>query len=101
MMWSENGFSILEMTAATTIMLAATAGVFALMLPSNGSLAAQSEAADMQQRLRVAADAIARDALAAGVPIENAAPIRPYRSGALRADPPGTFRSDVITVLSS
>ena len=104
----ESGFSILEMTVALTIMLAATAGVFALVLPSHGSFASQPEAADMQQRMRVAADAISRDLLMAGAggyvdrgPLtDRLAPIRPYRAGALRADPPGTFKSDTITVLS-
>src|SRR5207249_1287405 len=90
----ESGFSILEMTVALTIMLAATAGVFALVLPSHGSFASQPEAADMQQRMRVATDAISRDLLGAGAAgyvdrralTDRLAPIRPYRAGALRAD---------------
>src|SRR5438045_46217 len=107
---NERGFSILELTVAMTIMLAATAGVFALMLPSHGTLGAQPEVADMQQRLRVATDALSRDVIAAGAgafagadgtPLNGSvAPIRPYRAGALRADPPGTFKTDTITLLS-
>jgi hypothetical protein len=98
---SEGGFSILEMLAAMSIMLAATAGVFALMLPSHGTLAAQPEVADMQQRLRIAADAVAKDILGAGPPVPALAPIRPYRAGAVRPDPPGTFRTDTITVFAA
>ena len=107
---NERGFSILEMTVAMTIMLAATAGVFALMLPSHGTLAAQPEVADMQQRLRVATDALSRDIVAAGAgafagaggtPLDGSvAPIRPYHAGPLHADPPGTFKTDTITLLS-
>jgi len=91
---------MLEMLTAMAIMLAATAGVFTLMLPSRGTLAAQSEAADMQQRLRVAADAVAKEMLAAAPPSPSVAPIRPYRSGAVRPDPPETFKRDTITVFS-
>jgi len=91
---SERGFSIVEMVIAMAVMLAATAGVFTLMMPAHGTLAAQPELADMQQRMRVAVDALQRDVLAA------TAPIRPYRAGPVRPDPPGTFRSDTITVSS-
>jgi hypothetical protein len=107
---NERGFSILELTVAMTIMLAATAGVFELMLPSHGALTAQPEVADMQQRLRVATDAISRDAIAAGAGVfagavgaplsGSVAPVRPYRAGPLRADLPGTFKTDTITLLS-
>jgi hypothetical protein len=54
------------------------------------------EVADMQQRLRVAADALGKD-LASAV-----APVMPYRAGAGGQDPDfGTFyRQDAITLLS-
>src|ERR1051325_826836 len=104
------GFSILELTVAIAVMLAAAGGVFPLMLPSNGVLASQSEAGDMQQRLRIAADALARGLVSAGGGPFGAADgspfaatvaaIRPYRVGAVRPDPPGTFRRDTISVLS-
>lgn len=90
---NERGFSILEMTVAITIMLGVTAGVFALLLPSHGMTAAQPEAADMQQRLRVAVDAITRDLIGAGA-------IRPYRAGPVRPDAPDTFKSNTITVFT-
>src|ERR1051325_3483474 len=101
------GFSILELTVAIAVLLAAAGGVFPLMLPSNGVLASQSEAGDMQQRLRIAADALARGLVSAGAgpfgaadgsPLAaTVAAIRPYRVGAVR---PGTFRRDTISVLS-
>ena len=103
-------FSILELTVAIAVLLAAAGGVFPLMLPSNGVLASQSEAGDMQQRLRIAADALARGLVSAGAGPFGAADgspfaatvaaIRPYRVGAVRPDPPGTFRRDTISVLS-
>jgi len=98
---SERGFSILELLTAMAIMLAATAGVFTLMMPSHGTLAAQSEASDMQQRLRVGVDAVTKGVLAAATLSASVAPIRPYRVGAVRPDPPDTFKSDTISVLSA
>ena len=92
------GFSILEMTVAMTIMLAATAGVFAVLLLSHGSMAAQTEASDMQQRLRVATDALSRDLVGAGALMPSIAAIRPYRAGAVRPDAPDAFKSDTITI---
>jgi type II secretory pathway pseudopilin PulG len=97
---SERGFSILELLTATAIVLAATAGAFTLVIPSHGTFAAQSEAADMQQRVRVAADTLSRELLAAAAPSASVAPVRPYRAGPVRADPPGTFKSGTITVFS-
>jgi hypothetical protein len=88
------------MLAAMAIALAATAAAFTLMMPSHGTLAAQSEAADMQQRVRVAADALTRELLAAAAPSPSVAPIRPYRAGPVHPDPPDTFKSDTVTVFS-
>ncbi len=70
---------------------------------------AQSEAADVEQRLRVAADTLTRDLVMAGAgsyagqgagPLARYfPPIVPYRRGAVRDDPAGTYRSDATTVL--
>src|SRR5579872_2229985 len=92
------GFSILELTVAMTIMLAATAGIFAALQPSQGSMAAQTEASDMQQRLRVATDALSRDLVGAGALTSSVAAIRPYRAGAVRPDAPDGFKTDTITI---
>ena len=51
----QRGFSLIEMAAATALTLTVTAVAFALIDPAQAGFAAQLEAADMQQRLRVAA----------------------------------------------
>lgn len=104
-----HGFSLIEMIVALAITLAATAGVFALIVPAQGMFSAQAEASDMQQRMRVVADTLVRDlggagagahaGAAGGSLLLELAPVLPYRSG-VNADPPGTFTSDTITILS-
>jgi prepilin-type N-terminal cleavage/methylation domain-containing protein len=84
------GFTIIEMVVAMAVMLAVTAGTFAAVQSAPEITLAQSEAADMQQRVRVAVDSIVRDAIAATL-------VRPCRWGGPSQDPPGTFRTDVIT----
>jgi hypothetical protein len=104
-----NGFSVVELLAAVSILLVAAATLLLLSVPSQHIFSAQSEVSDMQQRLRVAADTLSKDLLAAGAGSEGSvsgplnyslAPILPYRSGLRNADPPGTYRTDVVTVLS-
>jgi hypothetical protein len=105
----ENGFSLVELAMAVAVMLAVGGIVFALMDPSSGAFAVQGEAADMQQRLRVAADALSRELIVAGAgpsrgptagPLTNSfAAVLPYRRGTVREDPPGAFRPDAITLL--
>ena len=89
---------MVEMLTAMAVTLAATAGAFSLMMQSHGTFATQSESADMQQRVRVAADTLSRELLAAAAPSASVAPIRPSRAGPVRADPPDTFKSNTITV---
>jgi len=57
---------MLELLAALAIMLVVTAGVVVLVGASEDAFAAESEAADMQQRLRVAAGALFKDVVMAG-----------------------------------
>jgi type II secretory pathway pseudopilin PulG len=105
----EPGFSLLELTVAMAVMLTVTASVFTLMNPSQGVFAAQSEASDLQQRLRVATGTLHEDLLMAGAGayqgsragslISFFAPVLPLRQGTHDDDPPGTFRKDVITLV--
>ena len=105
-----NGFSVVEMTVALATMLAVSAAAFRLMAPSQDHFASGTETADMQQRLRVAADMLSQHLIVAGVgayvgpsagALSNAlAPIRPYRAGGAVQDPPGSFKSDTITLFS-
>jgi Tfp pilus assembly protein PilW len=105
----EHGFSLLELVVATALMLATTAAVFTMMHPAEGAFAAEPEVADMQQRLRVAADILLKDlnmagggayqGLRAGPLVSYFPPVLPFRQGGTNEDPPGTFASDRITII--
>lgn len=105
----EHGFSVLELTIAMGIMLVVTASVFSLMNPAQGSFSAQPEVADMQQRLRVASDTLYKDLIMAGGGAYQGsntgslsyffASILPYRQGSSADDPPGSFKTDTITLI--
>jgi Tfp pilus assembly protein PilW len=105
----QRGFALLELAIAVALMLLVTASVFSMVNPSQSASSVESEIADMQQRLRVGADVLARDLLMAGAGLYAGArtgslvyflpPVLPFRQGATSDDPPGTFRSDRITVL--
>lgn len=102
------GFSLIEMIVAVALLMAVTAAVFTVINPSHGALITESETADMQQRLRVADVTLYKDLLMAGAGVYTGthagaltfyfAPVLPSRQGALRDDPPGTYRSDTITI---
>lgn len=92
----EDGFTISELLVATAITLGLMASIFGLTNPAQGMFDAQLELSDMQQRLRIGVDALARDLLVAGVPV------RPYRVGERNSDP-GIgilYRHDTITLVS-
>jgi type II secretory pathway pseudopilin PulG len=105
----QHGFSIIELVVSMGLMIGITAAVFAMLNPSQGSFAVEPEVADMQQRLRVSADTLARDLMMAGSGAYSGAqsgslgyyfaPVLPFRQGLLNDDPPGTFKSDTITLL--
>jgi hypothetical protein len=64
---------------------------------------AQPEAADMQQRLRIGIEAFQRELAAAGAgvyrgPAGTFPAVLPYRHGRTGSDPPGTVRTDVLTL---
>src|SRR5262245_40946812 len=104
------GFTIIEMLVATMIMVAVTGAVFTLLNPSQGINQAQPEVSDVQQRMRVGVDTLTKDLImagagsyigsSAGALYNQFAPIMPYRSGDLTADPPNLFyRSDTISLM--
>jgi len=108
---SERGYSLVEMLTSTAIMLVVTGSIFALVTPSMGTSQAQPEAADQQQRMRVAVDALSRDLVMAGAgPYQGSttgslvnyfAPVLPYRMGQQGSDPAMGiyYRPDAFTVL--
>src|SRR5262249_51403575 len=107
---SENGFSLLEATIAVALSLVVAATVYSVMLPSSGLFASQMETADVQQRLRVAVDAITRGLETAGAGVYagkqsgplvmSFPPVHPSRQGTRGGDPVGTFATDRITFFS-
>jgi hypothetical protein len=86
------GFTLPEALIAMWLSMMVTGAVFLVIQPAQAVLHAQLEAADLQQRLRYAVDAIARD-------LASAAAVLPYRTGASGHDPAsGVFyRPDTIT----
>jgi type II secretory pathway pseudopilin PulG len=104
----ERGFSLVESLLALVLLLTVTGAVFGLVNPSALASRTQPEAIDVQQRARVAIDAIQRDLLAAGAGLESGpgvgplvnyfAPIVPRRMGLQSADPYSVARPDAITI---
>jgi type II secretory pathway pseudopilin PulG len=88
---SDGGFSLVELVVVLGLTLVVTAAIFDLVSQSRRRFEAEPDAADRQQRIRVAVDALNRDLLTASL-------VLPYR-GATPPDPAGTFRSDVVTVI--
>jgi hypothetical protein len=104
----EQGFSLLEIVIATGLMLVVTASVFSMMHPAQGSFSTALDAADMQQRIRVAVDTLSKDLMMAGAGEYSGAqpgaltyffaPLLPFRQG-VNADAPGVFAADRITLM--
>jgi prepilin-type N-terminal cleavage/methylation domain-containing protein len=86
------GFTLPELLIAMLLTMVVTGAVFLVMQPAQSILHAQLETADLQQRLRYAVDALARD-------LVMAAEVLPYRVGAVDDDPAaGVFyRPDTVT----
>jgi hypothetical protein len=104
------GFSLVELALALGVMLAVLGAVFPLFARASATFDARTEMADMQQRLRVASDTLFGHLVAAGAaayagsfadPLGRAfVPMVPYRSGGTVRDPPGTFRTDTVTIFT-
>ena len=86
--------TLAEALIATALMAAIVAGVFTAVGPAQASFATDQERADLQQRLRVAVETLARDLRAAVL-------VRPYRLGAIGDDPAAGihFRPDTVTIV--
>ena len=105
----DRGFSLIEALIATALMLAVTSAAFTMMHPAYGAFAVEPESADMQQRLRVAADVLSKDLAMAGAGaysgphagslVYSFPAVLPFRQGTLRDDPPGVFATDRITLI--
>lgn len=105
----QRGFSILEAVVAIALMLTVTAAAIALVDPGQAGFGTQLENADMHQRLRVAAGSLYNDLVMAGAGVYQGAnrgslahyfaPVLPYRLGTNHDDPPGTVKTDTITLM--
>ena len=103
------GFSLVELVVAMGVLMVVMASVFGALSPAQSAFRAQPESADVQQRLRVAVDTLARELMPAGAGAVHGpdagpshrffASILPYRQGRRSADPPGIFKMDTLTVL--
>ena len=60
------GFTLIELLISMTIMLAVLGTVFTVVDPGRGISKTQPEVADMQERMRIAADSIEKDLMMAG-----------------------------------
>jgi hypothetical protein len=106
---ARRGFSVVELLVALLVTLVLSAGLFSIVAGSEGAFRVQPEAAEMQQRLRAAGELLTSALLEAGsgpsapaldVPLGAVVPsVLPYRIGGRGADPPGTFRTDIVSVV--
>jgi hypothetical protein len=108
--WSASrGFTMIETLVSTSILLAIMAGLFALLNPARGAFRSQSASSDLQQQLRVGAEALRHGLLMAGAgsdlgpargPLHRfVAPVLPRRVGRSTGDPPDMARSDAVTAI--
>jgi prepilin-type N-terminal cleavage/methylation domain-containing protein len=107
---NQAGFSLIELLVAVSLMLIVMSAVFQLLHPMHGAFRAEPETMDLQQRLRVGADTLARDLRNAGGGLHQGAnagpltdfiaPVLPLRQGRRNPDPTGSFTSSTITLLT-
>jgi hypothetical protein len=91
------------------VALCVMAGTLTMVSGLQRGFAGEGERADMQQRIRVASDALYRDLVMAGAGAYQGAhsgplgffvaSVLPFRQGARGADPPGAFKSNTISVV--
>jgi prepilin-type N-terminal cleavage/methylation domain-containing protein len=103
------GFSLIELLVATGLLLIVMSSVFEMMSPVHGAFRTEPESADVQQRLRVAADSLAQDLITAGSGLSQGSgagpladflpPLLPLRQGRRLPDAAGTFKNDTVTLV--
>ncbi|HZP47278.1 MAG TPA: hypothetical protein VFB07_02005 [Vicinamibacterales bacterium] len=104
------GFSIVELLVATAATLVVIGAALALIGQSHSVFAAQPEAADEEQRLRVGVDMLFTDLVAAGAGpdggrlagplVRSFAPVLPFKRGTRADDPAGSYFPDRVTIVS-
>jgi Tfp pilus assembly protein PilV len=107
---ADAGLSLIELIIAMGLLLVVAGGIFGVLAPAQAAAVAEPEAADLQQRLRVASDTLYRDLLAAGsgphagsqssALLYAFAPVLPFRRSQAAVDPAAAFSADAITLIS-
>ena len=105
---SPSGYVLIEMLVSTAIASALLGVLLQFAVAAQGTVRAQADVADVQQRLRVAIESLRRDLLIAGAgpsrgegrgPLMNVfAPILPARTGVSGADPELSYYADRISI---
>ncbi len=108
-MSDRRGYMLLELVIGAALTCAMSAVLFQFAIAAQAAVAAQGNAADQQQRLRVAAEALRHALLMAGAGpsrgegrgplIRVFPPIVPARLGVVRPDPELTARDDRLSVV--
>ena len=108
-MRNRRGYILLELVLGAAITCAMSAALFQLAVAAQSALAVQGDAADQQQRLRVATAALRHDLMMAGAGpargaragplIDVLPPVIPARIGAMNPDPELTARTDRISIV--
>lgn len=91
------GFTLIELLVSMSIMLAVTASMFSFVHSARHVFELDLERSDMQQRARVAMDALYRDLVMAGAGLQTPA-VAPFRRGDTNPDLPGSVFADRISV---
>jgi len=92
------GFSLIELLVTMAITIAITSGMFSFVHSARGVFEVDLERTDIQQRARVAADALFRDLVMAGAGLQLPA-VAPFRRGSINPDIPGSAFPDRVSVL--
>ena len=93
------GFSIIELLIAVAITLVVAGAILGLTGPAYAMFQTAVERNDMQQRLRIGIEAIAKDLIMAGMPGRTFAAVVPRRRGLRSPDPPDVFFDDRMSVM--
>jgi len=106
----DDGLTLVEVLISMVLVLVVVGGMTALVTPAGRFAVTEPGNADMQQRLRVGAEALYRDVSAAGAGVDIGfpagslvaylPPILPRRIGAAGADAPDVSRPDAISLIT-
>jgi type II secretory pathway pseudopilin PulG len=107
---SESGFSLIEVLVSLAILMAAMAPIVYVTDSTQRLARSQADAADLQQRTRVAVEKLQRDLARAGAGPGRSAwagplgsylpPVVPARTGERSPDPPLTAAADRFTIFA-